>query len=187
MTDALKDLIHDGDWLGIAKAITLAYVDAPVNPKKFAWVSAVEEGPYHIETNDSAANGGDTFKALCGVSGDFNAHKLPAQIFPSQKCGACVEISSKQVLDSALERCGESQRILEPHKDLPTEGQGRGADADSVISDLHGDDRFADNILRACENLPQNGDDLEEEAAAEEGAAIEASNLHDPAHDPRFA
>jgi hypothetical protein len=27
MTDTLKEMIHAGDWLGIAKAITLAHVD----------------------------------------------------------------------------------------------------------------------------------------------------------------
>jgi len=55
--------------------------------------------------------------------------------------------------------------------------------ADSVIFDRHGDDRFADNILRACENLPQHGDDEEELDAAEEGAAIEASGYPDPAYE----
>ncbi len=55
------------------------------------------------------------------------------------------------------------------------------------IFDRHGDDRFADNILRALENLPQHGDDEEELAAAEEGAAIVASGYPDPATHPRFA
>ena len=55
------------------------------------------------------------------------------------------------------------------------------------ILDRHGDDRFADNILRALEGLPQNGDDEEERDAAEEGALIEASGYPDPASDRRFA
>ena len=59
--------------------------------------------------------------------------------------------------------------------------------ADSLIFDRHGDDRFADNILRACRNLPQHGDDEEERDAAEEGALIEASGYPDPANDRYFA
>ena len=215
MTDALKDLIHDGDWLGIAKAITLAYVDAPVNPKKFAWVSAVEEGPYHIETNDSAANGGQGFKAICGVAGDFNHHLKAAQIFPSQKCKSCIEISDKQVLDVASQQeqptkavnhesgTGEvrlktgdgcaRKPLTNTNSDTHLIRQNsipymRGdAVSPAAPLDRHGDDRFADNILRACEGLPQHGDDLEEIDAAEEGDAIEASGYMDPATNPRFA
>ena len=55
----------------------------------------------------------------------------------------------------------------------------RNAEAAQIL-DRHGDNRFADNILRALEGLPQNGDDEEERDAAEEGALIEASNLPDP-------
>lgn len=51
------------------------------------------------------------------------------------------------------------------------------------ILDRHGDDRFADNILRALEGLPQNGDDEEENDAAEEGALIEASGYPDPQYE----
>jgi len=181
MTDALKGLIARDEWFEVAKAITFAYVGAPKNPAKYSWVSAVEEGPYHIETNDSAANGGQGFKAICGTAGDFNWHLTAAQIFPSQKCKPCVEISGKPVLEVADMATGSA-----PDKDSPMVGN-EGAVTVSAPFDRHGDDRFADNILRALEGLPQNGDDLEEIAAAEEGAAIEASNLHDPAHDPRFA
>jgi hypothetical protein len=95
MTDALKDLIERDDWLGVAKFITYAYVNAPKNPAKFAWVSAVEEGPYHIETNDSAANGGQGFKAICSAAGDFNWHLTAAQIFPSQKCKSCLDLAGE--------------------------------------------------------------------------------------------
>lgn len=62
------------------------------------------------------------------------------------------------------------------------------AQSTTNIFDRHGDDRFADNILRALEGLPQNGDDEEETRfAAEEGALIEASGYQDPASDRRFA
>lgn len=57
------------------------------------------------------------------------------------------------------------------------------AQSTANIFDRHGDDRFADNILRACRNLPQNGDDKEERDAAEEGALIEASNLPYPEYE----
>jgi hypothetical protein len=199
MKDALKELIARDEWLEVAKAITFAYVGAPKNPAKYSWVSAVEEGPYHIETNDSAANGGQVFKASCSAAGDFNFHLTAAQIFPSQKCKSCVELSGKHVLDVAGQ--GKGQPSI-GSLCVGNEGSGNGAQRDSAtglqrdvpietpaahISDRHGDDRFADNILRALEGLPQNGDYLEELAAAEEGAAIEASGYPEPGSNPRFA
>ena len=218
MSDALKELIEQDDWLSVAKAITFAHLNAPKNPAKYAWVSAVEEGPYHIETNDSAANGGQGFKAICSAAGDFNWHLTAAQIFPSQKCKSCIEISSKQVLDVAPKGVAgvggaevdsddpNAEALIKRQvgtacKSCPGDRRERGdatsvsdemawnranveaSPADSVISDRHGDNRFADNILRALEGLPQHGDDLEELDAAEEGAAIEASGYQFPEYE----
>jgi len=199
MTDALKDLIARDEWLEVAKAITFAYVNAPKNPAKFAWVSAVEEGPYHIETNDSAANGGDRFIAICGAFGAFSYHLMPAQIFPSQKCKACLDLAGEGGTLPNAQTCAASGTLSyspaiqtsevadmatgnAPEKDSPMVGN-EGAVTVSAPFDRHGDDRFADNILRALEGLPQNGDDLEERDAAEEGAAIEASGYNDPVFD----
>jgi hypothetical protein len=220
MTDALKDLIARDEWLEVAKLITYAYVDAPVNPKKYAWVSAVEEGPYHIETNDSAAKGGDTFRSLCGVAGPFNAHKLPAQIFPSQKCKSCVEISGKQVLDVVpqgttggfpVKMPAEvidmvNQTNSEAASEVVDQGKATSVRIDSLCVGNGGGcpshsplylptpepSHFSKSVdhfsqLVAKKLAEQNSVDLEEEAAAEEGAAIEASGYNDPATDRRFA
>lgn len=89
----------------------------PSAQKKYAWVSAVEEGPYHVETNASAANGGNTFRALCGATGLFNCYLNARQIFPAQKCATCQQLSTSGILDIGVApqgvagvsgECGES-------------------------------------------------------------------------------
>lgn len=66
-------------------------------------------------------------------------------------------------------------------------GAATSPNSPAIHIDRFGDDRFTDNILRACRNLPQHGDDEEERDAAEESALIEASGYLDPASDRRFA
>jgi hypothetical protein len=66
---------------------------------KYPWVSQIETGPYHIETNASAGQGGQSFRALCGASGEFYYFLQAAQIFPSQKCKTCEELSTKGIQD----------------------------------------------------------------------------------------
>jgi len=150
MSDALKDLIARDEWLEVAKAITFAYVNAPKNPAKYAWVSAVEEGPYHIETNDSAANGGQGFKAICGTAGDFNFHLLPAQIFPSQKCKTCLDLAGEGGNLPNAQTCAASGTLIyspaiqtsevagmatgsAPEKDSPMVGNGGGCPSHSPL------------------------------------------------------
>jgi hypothetical protein len=103
VSDITQDLLH----------IAVGHL-LPANPKKYAWVSAVETGPYHIETNDSAANGGQGFKAICGAAGDFNCHLTAGRIFPSQKCKVCVELATKGISEVADKATG-----IAPDTDSP--------------------------------------------------------------------
>jgi hypothetical protein len=191
MNDALKDLIARDEWLEVAKAITFAYVNAPANPKKYAWVSAVEEGPYHIETNDSAANGGQGFKAICGAAGDFNAHKLPAQIFPSQKCKSCLDLAGEGGTLPNAQTCAASGTLsYSPAiQVLEVAGQGKGQPSiDSLcVGNGGGCPSHSPLYLTAAEIVDQvellQQYRMEELAAAEEGAAIEASNMPYPEYE----
>jgi hypothetical protein len=71
----------------------------PAAQKKYSWVSAVEEGPYHVETHASAANGGNAFRALCGATGPFNCYLPAGKIFQRQKCATCQQLSTSGILD----------------------------------------------------------------------------------------
>lgn len=71
----------------------------PSAQKKYSWVSAVEAGPYHVETHASAGQGGNAFRALCGASGLFNCYLNARQIFPAQKCATCQQLSTSGILD----------------------------------------------------------------------------------------
>jgi hypothetical protein len=150
----------------------------PANPKKYAWVSAVETGPYHIETTASAGQGGDSFKAICGAFGDFNCHLLAGQIFPSQKCKTCVEISGAStgnILDVQptyhTSRGGNSNGLH------VAQGAAPESDRHSAISELDGAQKR--NGCVAQMDMPRNDAPPADESSA--SAATQVSDVADKA------
>lgn len=98
-------------------------------PAKYSWVSEIEAGPYHVETRASAANGGNTFRALCGASGDFNCHFTARQIIARLKCATCQQLSTTGLQDFQQE---------EPCLSLAAKGPVNLAAERALQSSVHG-------------------------------------------------
>lgn len=157
--------MHETDWFSLMRGITEMHVKS----LKFDAPSSQERSG-----GDRLPSGPDNLEIRQAVSQE---RPITALVRTGQPRGASISLPDSPV--SGNEGVGGINAL-----------QANGAHAsrsrsnsDSPISDRFGDNRFADNILRALDGLPQNGDDEEERDAAEEGALIEASGYPDPQYE----
>lgn len=103
-----------------------------------AWVS--QNGcKFHVETSASAAANGQSWRALCGATGDcYFIHSAKA-VQPAMRCSTCQELSTTGIQDSTQEATKEGEAEF----------------SEAQVGMLHSRGSLISGVVTGAENVPK--------------------------------